>query len=106
VVLLDHAVAKHTSILRANLGRDPLKSSGYVGVTGLPVNHRSENHKNSYKSAWVFRKYRVRLMSELYEHLNPMPFVEFPLLGGSPAIWNKSALDDFHVGSESALSKF
>ena len=61
VVLLDHAVAKHTSILRANPGRDPLKSSGYVGVTGLPVNHRSENHKNSYKSAWVVRNYSVRL---------------------------------------------
>ena len=26
------------------------------------------------KSAWVVRKYGVRLMPELYEHLNPMPF--------------------------------
>ena len=24
--------------------------------------------------AWVVRKYGVRLMPELYEHLNPMPF--------------------------------
>ena len=43
-------------------------------MTGIPVDHRFENHRNGYKSAWVVRKYGVRLMSELYEHLNPMPF--------------------------------
>jgi hypothetical protein len=74
VVLLDDAVAKHPSILRVNPKRDPLKPCVYVGMTGLPVDHRFENHKNGYKSAWVVRKYGVRLMPELYEHLNPMPF--------------------------------
>src|SRR6266480_3110338 len=53
---------------------DPLKPGVYVGMTGLPVDHRFENHKNGYKSAWVVKKYGVRLMPELYEHLNPMPF--------------------------------
>jgi hypothetical protein len=43
-------------------------------MTGMPVDHRFENHKNSYESARVVRKYGVRLMPELYEHLNPMPF--------------------------------
>jgi len=43
-------------------------------MTGIPVDHRFENHKNGYKSASVVRKYGVRLMPELYEHLNPMPF--------------------------------
>ena len=43
-------------------------------MTGIPVEHRFENHKNGYKSAWVVTKYGVRLMPELYEHLNPMPF--------------------------------
>jgi hypothetical protein len=74
VVLLDDAVAKHPSILRVNPMRDPLKPCVYVGMTGLPVDHRFENHKNGYKSAWVVKKYGVRLMPELYEHLNPMPF--------------------------------
>src|SRR2546425_2035146 len=74
VVLLDNAVAKHPSILRLNPKRDPLKPYVYVGMTGLPVDHRFENHKYGYKSAWVVRKYWVRLMPELYEHLNPMPF--------------------------------
>jgi hypothetical protein len=74
VILLDDVVAKHPSILRLNPKRDPLKPCVYVGMTGIPVDHRFENHKNGYKSAWVVRKYGVRLMPELYEHLNPMPF--------------------------------
>ena len=74
VVLLRDAVARHRSILRLNPKRDPLKPCVYVGMTGIPVDHRFENHKNGYKSAWVVRKYGVRLMPELYEHLNPMPF--------------------------------
>jgi hypothetical protein len=74
VIRLDDAVAKHSSILRLNPNRDPLKPCVYVGMTGLPVDHRFENHKNGYKSAWVVRKYGVRLMPELYKHLNPMPF--------------------------------
>jgi len=74
VILLDAVAAKHPSILRLNPNRDPLKPCVYVGMTGIPVEHRFENHKNGYKSAWVVRKYGVRLMPELYEHLNPMPF--------------------------------
>jgi hypothetical protein len=74
VVLLKDAVTKHPSILRFNPKRDPLKPCVYVGMTGIPVDHRFENHKNGYKSAWVVRKYGLRLMPELYEHLNPMPF--------------------------------
>ncbi len=74
VILLKDDVAKHRSILRLNPKRGPLKPCVYVGMTGIPVDHRFENHKNGYKSAWVVRKYGVRLMPELYEHLNPMPF--------------------------------
>src|SRR5437867_10591258 len=74
VILLHDTVAKHVPILRLNPKRDPLKPCVYVGMTGIPVDHRFENHKSGYKSAWVLRKYGVRLMPELYEHLNPMPF--------------------------------
>ena len=74
VILLSDAVAKHPSILRLDPKRDALKPCVYVGMTGVPVDQRLENHKNRYKSAWVVRKYGVRLMPELYEHLNPMPF--------------------------------
>src|SRR5213080_4085315 len=74
VVQLDPAVADHPSILRLNPRRDPTKLCVYVGMTGLPVEDRFENHKNGYKAAWVVEKYGVRLLPELYEHLNPMPY--------------------------------
>jgi predicted GIY-YIG superfamily endonuclease len=74
VILLKDDVAKHPSVRRVNPLRDASKPCVYVGMTGLPVEHRFENHKHGYKSAWTVRKYGVRLLPELYEHLNPMPF--------------------------------
>ena len=74
VILLDAKAAKHPSVLRANPQRDPTKPCIYVGMSGLPPEHRFENHKHGYKAAWVVEKYGIRLLRELYEHLNPMPF--------------------------------
>ena len=74
VILLDPCVLRHPSILRLNPNREPTKPCVYVGMTGLPVEQRFENHKNGLKSAWVVRKYGLRLMTELFEFLNPMPF--------------------------------
>ena len=74
MILLKDAVARHASILRRNPKRDPAKPCVYVGMTGLPVDHRFENHRHGYKSAWTVEKYGVRLLPELYEHLNPMPY--------------------------------
>ncbi|MEO6847890.1 MAG: hypothetical protein ABI443_09950 [Chthoniobacterales bacterium] len=76
VILLDPKVAKHPSVLRVNPNRDPAKDCLYVGMTGLPVEHRFENHKNGYKSAWTARKYGIRLVPEFYEYLNPLPYDE------------------------------
>jgi predicted GIY-YIG superfamily endonuclease len=74
VILLSTAVRKELSIFRLNPKRDPAKPCVYVGMTGLQVDHRFQNHKNGYKAARLVRKYGVRLMPELYAHLNPMPF--------------------------------
>lgn len=74
VILLDSGVLKHRSVQRQNPRRQAAKPCVYVGMTGLPVEHRFENHRHGYKSAWVVKKYGVRLMPELYAHLNPMPF--------------------------------
>src|SRR6266446_1834879 len=74
VILLDSSVLRHPSILRLNPNREPTKPCVYVGMTGLPVEQRFENHKNGQKSAWVVRKYGLRLMPELFGFLNPMPF--------------------------------
>ncbi len=74
VILLDQAVLKHRSVLHLNPRRDATKPCLYVGMTGLPVEHRFENHKHGYKASWVVEKYGVRLLPEFYAHLNPMPF--------------------------------
>jgi predicted GIY-YIG superfamily endonuclease len=74
VILLDPAVLQHSSILRLNPNRDPAKPCVYVGMTGLAVQDRFQNHKEGQKSAWVVKKYGLRLIPELYEYLNPMPF--------------------------------
>ena len=74
VILLDPAVLQHPSILRLNPNRDPAKPCVYVGMTGLAVQDRFQNHKKGQKSAWVVERYGLRFMPELYEYLNPMPF--------------------------------
>jgi hypothetical protein len=71
---LSKRVLAERGVARLNPKRDREKPCVYVGMTGLPVDHRFENHKNGYKSARVVRKHGIRLMPELYEHLNPMPF--------------------------------
>ncbi|HEY4284502.1 MAG TPA: hypothetical protein VGM62_15675 [Chthoniobacterales bacterium] len=74
VILLDDGVRRQRGIARLNPRRDSSKPCVYVGMTGLPIDHRFENHRNGYKSARVVEKYGLRLLPELYEHLNPMPF--------------------------------
>ena len=74
VVLLSPAALKDPSVLRRNPTRDLRKPAVYVGMTGLPVDHRFENHKHGYKSARLVKKYGLRLLPELYEFLNPMPY--------------------------------
>ncbi len=74
VILLSSEVLKEAAILRLNPKRIASKPCVYVGMTGLPVDHRFENHKNGYQSARLVRKYGVRLMPELFADFNPMPF--------------------------------
>lgn len=74
VILLAKVALKDLTVLQRNPDRDPRKPAVYVGMTGLPVDHRFENHKNGYKSARLVKKYGLRLLPELYEYLNPMPY--------------------------------
>lgn len=46
----------------------------YVGLTGLDPERRLENHRLGIRSVSLVRRYGVRLMPELYAHLNPMPY--------------------------------
>ena len=74
VVLLNAAVSKIRKVRAANPDRDRKKPCVYVGMTGLMPEERFANHKAGIKDAWVVKRYGIRLLPELYEHLNPMPF--------------------------------
>jgi len=74
VVLLEPGVARHRKVLAVNPDRDPAKPCVYVGMTGLNPEERFANHKQGTKAAWVVRRYGLKLLPDLYEYLNPMPF--------------------------------
>ena len=74
VVLLDPGVGKLRKVRVENPKRDPKKPCLYVGRTGLAPEERFANHKAGLKDATLVKRYGIRLLPELYEHLNPMPF--------------------------------
>jgi hypothetical protein len=74
VVLLDPAVGRIRKVRAENPARDPSKPCVYVGMTGLTPEERFANHKAGIKDAWLVKRYGIRLLPELYAHLNPMPF--------------------------------
>jgi hypothetical protein len=74
VVLLSPAVSKLRKVRAENPNRDPKMPSIYVGMSGLTPAERFTNHKAGIKAASVVKRYGIRLLPELYEHLNPMPF--------------------------------
>jgi predicted GIY-YIG superfamily endonuclease len=74
VVLLDPKAALDRTILKTNPKRDASKPCVYVGMTGLKPEKRFANHKSGKKAAPVVKRYGIRLLSELYECFNPMPF--------------------------------
>src|SRR4029077_19614190 len=75
VVLLNPEVLNIPQVRRRNPKRDPLKPCVYVGLSGLRVDRCFDFHMvDAIPDTWPSRKYGIRLMPELYEHLNPMPF--------------------------------
>ena len=74
VVLLDAAVGKIRTVRAANPDRKRKQTCVYVGMTGLTPEERLANHKAGIKAASVVTRYGIRLLPELHEHLNPMPF--------------------------------
>jgi hypothetical protein len=43
-------------------------------MTGLTPTERFANHRWGIKSASLVKSYGIRLLPELYAHLNPMPY--------------------------------
>jgi predicted GIY-YIG superfamily endonuclease len=74
VVLLDPAIAKLRKVRLINPDRDPKKACLYVGMTGLAPEERFANHQAGVKSSAYVKRFGIRLLPELYAHLNPMPY--------------------------------
>ena len=74
VVLLDGGVAKLRKVLKDNPTRDPLKPCVYVGMSGLDPAQRLKKHQQGLKASFYVRKYGLRLLPELFECFNPMPY--------------------------------
>jgi predicted GIY-YIG superfamily endonuclease len=74
VVLLKPAVGKMRKVLAINPNRDLKKPCVYVGLTGLEPEARFANHKAGKKASAFVKCFGMRLLPELYVHLNPMPY--------------------------------
>jgi hypothetical protein len=75
VVLIDPEAVKTPQIKRRNPKRDPVKPCVYVGLTRLRVDRYYDYRGvKATPATWTPKKIGIRLMPELYEHLNPMPF--------------------------------
>jgi hypothetical protein len=75
VELKPEVFSRERAFLEANLGYIPgAKPCVYVGMTGLTPEERLREHRNGNHSARFVKKYGVRLLPDLYEHFNPMPY--------------------------------
>jgi hypothetical protein len=74
VVLLSRDVLYEPRFRKSNPAYDPDKPCVYVGMTGQSPDVRFDKHKAGLKANRYVRKYGQRLMPELYEFYNPMPY--------------------------------
>jgi hypothetical protein len=73
-VELSPEVLQHARFRKANPRYDVLKPCVYVGLTGLDPDVRFDKHKAGIQANRFVLRYGLRLMPELYERYNPMPY--------------------------------
>jgi hypothetical protein len=74
VVLLSKDVLYESKFRRRNPDYHPGKPCVYVGMTGQSPDVRFDKHKAGLKANRYVNRYGQRLMPELYEVYNPMPY--------------------------------
>ena len=74
VVELSKDVLHEAKFKRSNPDYDYGKPCFYVGMTGLDPDVRFDKHKAGIQSNRFVREYGLRLVPELYEMYNPMPY--------------------------------
>ncbi|WIT13365.1 hypothetical protein PFX98_07070 [Paucibacter sediminis] len=74
VVQLSDRVWNEPAFRKANPAHDICKPCVYVGMTGLDPDLRFDRHMAGVQANRFVLKYGVRLLPELYECYNPMPY--------------------------------
>jgi len=74
VVELSPKVWNHRKFRKSNPDHDVLKPCVYVGMTGLSPDVRFDKHKAGIQANRYVMLYGLRLMPELYQVYNPMPY--------------------------------
>lgn len=74
VVLLSRDVLYEARFRKCNPDYQTPKPCVYVGMTGLDPDTRFDKHKAGIRSNRLVQRYGQRLMPELYECYNPMPY--------------------------------
>lgn len=74
VVELSPEVLNHARFRRANPDYDATRPCVYVGMTGILPDVRFDKHKAGIQANRFVMLYGLRLMPELYEVYNPMPY--------------------------------
>jgi len=74
VVELSPEVLQEARFRRANPDYDAVKPCVYVGMTGLSPQARFRRHKAGIQANRFVQKYGLRLLPQLYECYNPMPY--------------------------------
>ena len=74
VVELSPEVLQRARFRKANPGYNAMKPCVYVGMTGLDPDVRFDKHKAGIQANRYVMLYGVRLLPELYEVYNPMPY--------------------------------
>jgi hypothetical protein len=74
VILLSKDVLFEPKFQRCNPRDDSAKPCVYVGMTGLNPDDRFDKHKAGIRSNKFVRLYGLRLVPDLYECYNPMPY--------------------------------
>ena len=65
---------ERAGIPQSQSGHDIVKPCVYVGMTGLDPDLRFDRHMAGVQANRFVAKYGQRLMPELYEFYNPMPY--------------------------------
>ena len=76
IIELSKDVLNEARFRKSNPGYLQGKPCIYVGMTGLDPDLRFDRHKAGIQSNKYVKKYGLRLMPELYDLYNPMPYDE------------------------------